>query len=143
MVVQGNDIMNKKEKENLRKGKILFEQICKRFWEIDITINPYKDDVLDPEFYDEYWMLNDIMRKVTDKRSGWYLYNGELILLIKSSQHEYNEWDVLLEYVSIKDLQELKKEYPHKNYEVEQVTIQHENWFKELKKVDVEIKIKK
>jgi len=88
-------------------------------------------------------MLNDIMRKVTDKRSGWYLYNGELILLIKSSQHEYNEWDVLLEYISTEDSQELKKEYPHKNYEAEQVTIQHENWFKELKKVDVEVTIKK
>jgi len=67
-----------------------------------------------------------------------------LIYLIKSYQRCYgDEWDVYIEYIPIKNLESFEKDFTDKNYEAEQVTIQHKNWFKELEKVDVEIKIKK
>ena len=135
--------MNKKEKEELRKGKIPFEAICERREELwqDLNADLIKEG---DEFVKELDILTEIMKTVTDKKSGWYLYEGGLIYLIKSYQTSYGyDWDVCIEYIPIKNLKSLEKDFTAENYEVEQVTIQHENWFKELKKVDVEIKIKK
>lgn len=131
--------MNKKEKEELRKGKISYEQAIKRFDEL------FKNDFEIPkEFEEEAQFLRVIISKIMKNKSGWYLYNGELIYLL-DSDHGIDGYEELIniKYIPVKNLESLEKDFTDKNYEVEWGEIQYIDWFKELKKVNVEIKIKK